>query len=135
MGKERNVTGVSVFFAVFIGLAFALATWDRFQADGWDGVRPMIAALLAGAMLGAFVEVLHGALESRSAPAFKALKWSLAIAGLALSLIWLAGAWDSGGDVALAVMSGAGLARLSVAGWQRVRRTRVSPPTMESEWR
>jgi O-antigen/teichoic acid export membrane protein len=133
--SQRDITGVSIFFAVFIVAAFGLAAWDRFQAGGWSEVRPLIAALLIGSCFGAFVEVLDSVLESRGTIAIKILKVVLAAAALVLALSLVAGIWDSGTDIVYALLTGAGLARLSVAGWNRFRRNRIHQPNSETDWR
>jgi O-antigen/teichoic acid export membrane protein len=130
--------GVVIFMATFIGAALVLQAWEKYQAEGWAGLTPILWAVLFGSVAGFAVESLDAALERRGQIASTVFRVVLGLAGLLIAIAGLAFVWesDAGLTIPLPVAAGIGLTRLTVWMWHRRSRTRPPAPVeSDATWR
>lgn len=111
-GSRKGLAAVlailAVLFAVFMGLAYNIATVSTWSTP-WPVVQMLGYALLGGAAMGACVLAFAGALNDAVKGSFKNALIGLAVVGLVLAVAGLAMMASGASSVSNAVVSGAAL--------------------------
>jgi hypothetical protein len=122
--EPRRVVGVVIFMATFIVGALIVEALDRYQADGWSGLAPIVWAVLLGSLAGLAIEMLDVSFEKKARIASKVSRVVLGLVCLTVVIAGLAFVWDSDTSlkIFLPVAAGIGLTRLSLQMWRLLRR-------------
>ena len=99
---------LALLFAVFMGLAYGMATIPTWSTP-WPVVQMLGYTLLGGAAMGACVLALSDALETAVKGSFKSAFIAVAVAGAVLAIVGLAMMFTGAGSVSNAFVAGADL--------------------------
>lgn len=108
-GLACATTVLAVLFAVFMGLAYGMATIPTWSTP-WPVVQMLGYALLGGAALGACVLALSDALDTSVNDLFKNALIAIAVVGAVLAIVGLAMMFSNASAVSNAFVGGAELA-------------------------
>lgn len=107
-GLAAVVAVLAVVFAIFMGLAYSIATVPTW-ASPWPVIQMLGYALLGGAAAGVCVLAFAGSLDVAAKGSFKTASIVLAVAGLALALIGLGMMAAGAGSMSTAAGAGSDL--------------------------